>query len=210
MRAILCFGDSNTWGYTPGTGERYASSVRWPGVLQQTLGEGFRVIEEGLSGRTTLAEAPFGQTGSGETYLLNCLEAHQPLDLVVLMLGTNDLGVFYDQPMETIAQRVGRLVMEIQHSEAGPDHNPPWALLLAPPPIKGWWGGAGPGPMEEKSRLFATHYARVAQERGCGFLDTAEVIESSSVDGFHLDSEEHRKLGWAVAEWVTREIGQVP
>ena len=91
MRHILCYGDSNTWGYTPGTGERHAPDVRWTGVLRRLLGEGWEVLEEGMNGRTTVFDNPMSPGRNGSAYLLTCLETHKPLDLVILMLGTNDL-----------------------------------------------------------------------------------------------------------------------
>ena len=91
MRHILCYGDSNTWGYTPGSGERHAPDVRWTGVLRRRLGEGWEVLEEGMNGRTTVFDNPMSPGRNGSAYLLTCLETHKPLDLVILMLGTNDL-----------------------------------------------------------------------------------------------------------------------
>ena len=91
MRRILCFGDSNTWGYDPATGERFDEQTRWTGVLQAALGGDYTVIEEGLNGRTTVWDDPIEGHKNGHEYLVPCLETHRPLDLVVLMLGTNDL-----------------------------------------------------------------------------------------------------------------------
>ena len=89
---ILCFGDSNTWGYVPLTVDRYPESVRWTGVMAQALGAGFRIIEEGQNGRTTVWDDPLeGDNKNGLRYLPACLESHHPLDLVIIMLGTNDL-----------------------------------------------------------------------------------------------------------------------
>jgi lysophospholipase L1-like esterase len=98
MKTILCYGDSNTWGYIPGTGERYASHVRWPGVLQNALGNGYVIIEEGLCGRTTVWDDPIEEYRSGKEYLIPCLKSHAPLDLVVLMLGSNDLKMRFAAP----------------------------------------------------------------------------------------------------------------
>nr|MDQ3302571.1 hydrolase [Actinomycetota bacterium] len=89
MKTVLCYGDSNTWGSNPETGERFAPHVRWPGVLAWELGDGFCVIEEGLPGRTTVRDDPIeGAHKNGRTYLRACLESHKPLDLVTVMLGT--------------------------------------------------------------------------------------------------------------------------
>ena len=91
MKTILCYGDSNTYGLKPDSSQRYPRDVRWTGILQKKLGEDYYVIEEGLSGRTTLWDDPIEEHKNGKTYLLPCLESHSPINLVVLMLGTNDL-----------------------------------------------------------------------------------------------------------------------
>jgi lysophospholipase L1-like esterase len=209
MKTILCYGDSNTWGYSPSTQDRYGRDERWGGVLRNALGEGYLVIEEGLGGRTTVWDDPVeGIHKNGRTYLLPCLESHQPIDLVVILLGTNDLKRRFGVGAFDIAQGAGVLVQIVQKSETGPNGEAPKVLLLAPPPTEKLGGtdfvemfkGA-----EEKSKNFSREFRRVAGELGCEFLDAAEAIVSSKLDAIHLDAEEHRKLGLAVATRV-REI----
>src|SRR3990172_7397939 len=119
MKAILCYGDSNTWGYDPTTQDRFPRQVRWTGVLAQELGPEYYVIEEGLSGRTTVWDDPVeGLHKNGRTYLLPCLESHQPIDLILLMLGTNDLKMRFSVPAADIAASVGVLVDVIQNNTA--------------------------------------------------------------------------------------------
>lgn len=91
MKNILCYGDSNTWGYDAETKNRFPPDVRWTGILKRTLGEGYHVIEEGLNGRTTVWDDPIEGYKNGREYLIPCLESHRPLDLVIIMLGTNNL-----------------------------------------------------------------------------------------------------------------------
>ncbi len=110
MKTVLCFGDSNTWGYTPGTGQRLAVGIRWAGVLQNKLVGGFSVIEEGLNGRTTIFSDPDSPFRSGEDYLLPCLESHSPVDLVIIMLGTNDLKDKFGLRPEDIAAGMEKLL----------------------------------------------------------------------------------------------------
>jgi lysophospholipase L1-like esterase len=193
MKTILCYGDSNTWGYSPSTQDRYSRDERWGGVLRNALGEGYLVIEEGLGGRTTVWDDPVeGIHKNGQTYLLPCLESHQPIDLVVILLGTNDLKRRFSAGAFDIAQGAGVLVRVVQKSETGPDGKAPKVLLLAPPPVADLAGtdfvemfkGA-----EEKSKHFSREFRRMAEELGCEFLDAAEVIVSS-------------KLGQAVATRV--------
>lgn len=81
MKSILCFGDSNTWGYNPRTKERYPRNERWTGMLRQELGDGYEIIEEGLNGRITVWEDPIEEHKNGKEYLIPCLESHQPIDL---------------------------------------------------------------------------------------------------------------------------------
>ncbi len=103
MKTILCYGNSNTWGAVLGTGERYAPFIRWTGVLAQELGAMYRVIEEGPNGRTTLWDDPIEGYKNGKEYLIPCLESHRPIDLVVMMLGTNDLKIRFSVPAYDIA-----------------------------------------------------------------------------------------------------------
>ena len=118
---ILCYGDSNTWGFVPGSeGERFSWEERWPGVLQGELGADYRVIEEGLSGRTTVLDNPLEPYRNGREYLLPCLQSHQPLDLVVIFLGTNDLGDRYSLPPLDIARGAAQLALLALRSETGP------------------------------------------------------------------------------------------
>ena len=123
MRSILCFGDSNTHGQIPGMGplDRYAREQRWPGILQAQLGAGWHVIEEGLSGRTTVHDDPIeGAHKNGRLYLRPCLQSHAPLDLVILMLGTNDLKVRFHMPPSEVAMGIGCLVYDIKELAPGP------------------------------------------------------------------------------------------
>jgi lysophospholipase L1-like esterase len=208
MRRILCFGDSNTWGYDPATQERFDEATRWTGVLQGALGRDFTVIEEGLNGRTTVWNDPIEGYKNGHDYLVPCLETHRPLDLVVLMLGTNDLKRRFSVSAYDIAQGVAVLLRAISYSGAGRSGQPPRVLLLAPPPVAAlsnfaeMFEGAEP-----KSLLLGRHYRVVAEQYHAAFLDTATVIRSSDIDGIHFEAAEHARLGRAVAQEVLGLIG---
>ena len=209
MRTILCYGDSNTWGSDPETGDRFPEDTRWPGVLRRALGDGYRVIEEGLPGRTTVREDPIeGDYKDGRAYLRPCLESHRPIDLVTLMLGTNDLKERFGSSASDIAQGAASLAEMVLRSGCGPEGGAPVVLLVAPPPVgrltemAQMFEGS-----EEKSLEFSGHYRRFAEQSGCEFLDAAEVIVSSDVDGIHLDAGEHRKLGEAVAARIREVLG---
>ena len=207
VKTILCFGDSNTWGCVPlvafGQTKRFPADVRWPRVLRRELGDGYVVIEEGLNGRTTVFDDPLEPHRNGREYLAPCLLTHQPIDLVVLMLGTNDLKHRFGLSAADIAEGAGTLVGLIRKSEAGPHDRAPGVLLVCPPPLARLtlladeFEGSTP-----KSQRLAPQYERVAVANHSAFLDAGSVIVSSDVDGVHLDASEHEKLGLAIASRV--------
>ncbi len=208
MKTVLCYGDSNTWGYEPASGDRFPEDARWPGVLARELGSEFRVIEEGLNARTTVREDPVEEYKNGKIYLRPCLESHRPLDLVIVALGVNDLKARFSASASDVADGAGVLVAISQRSGAGPDGGPPAVLLVTPPPVgkltelAEMFAGA-----EEKSKGFAHQYRRVADKYGCELLDAGELVRSSDLDGIHLEAGEHRKLGEAVAARVKEMLG---
>jgi len=208
MYDILCFGDSNTWGYSPSTGQRFPRDERWTGVLQAELGKDYRVIEEGLNGRTTVWEDPIEGDKMGKRHLPVILESQAPLDLVVVMLGTNDLKKRFSAHAWDIAQGAGALVDIIGASKAGKTGSAPPVLLISPPPLgklSAWEGMFEGG--AEKSRHLSTHYQDVARLRGCHFLDATKFISSSDIDGIHFEEKEHLALGRAVAGEVRKILG---
>jgi len=205
LKTILCFGDSNTWGYDPLKEQRYSLTERWTGILRQELGSDYWVVEEGLNGRTTVWPDPIEGYKSGKEYLIPCITSHKPIDLVIIMLGTNDLKARFSLTADDIARGAGVLVKMVQQSDAGPNEQAPGVLLITPAPIQDtsqtrfaeMFAGA-----EAKSRRLSEHFRRVAGETGCFSLDAGAVVTSSTIDGIHLEAGEHLKLGRAVARQV--------
>ena len=206
MPVVVCFGDSNTWGYDPVTGARYPPDVRWTGVLRDQLGAEYTVVEEGLNGRTTDVDDPVDIDRNGRTHLPSRLESHAPFDLLVIMLGTNDTRARLNRSASDIAQSAGLLGRMASRSVSGPGGTAPAVVLVAPPPmlvLPGWdemLAGAG-----EKSAQFGNRFAWIAERYGLHFFDAGSVITSSPVDGIHFSPESHALLGAAVAA-RTREI----
>jgi len=203
MKTVLCFGDSNTWGYEPGTGRRHGHDVRWPGVLRRKLGTDYHIVEEGLNGRTTVLDDPTRFAKNGMTYFRPCLDSHAPIDLLILMLGTNDMKHRFGLSAFDIAAGIGMLLSIVPQLGCGPDGAMPKLLIMAPPHLGPFsvlaelFAGAEP-----KSRAYADQLRLFAQQYGASFFDTSEVVAVSSVDGVHFDAENHRKLGERVAELV--------
>ena len=204
MKTILCYGNSNTWGSDPEDGSRFDLHTRRPGVMRDYLGEDFFVIEEGLCGRTTVWDDPLDDGRNGRTYLLPCLETHKPIDMVILMLGTNDLKVHINATAEDIASGVEILVNIVQASQCGEREMAPRIVLVAPPRTGKLhefalsFAGA-----RKKSKHFPeVFFKQVADAHGCDFLDAGSLIESSSLDGIHFDADAHQVLGRALGQMV--------
>ncbi|MBN2413748.1 SGNH/GDSL hydrolase family protein [candidate division KSB1 bacterium] len=200
---ILCYGDSNTWGYEPLTGKRYKRENRWTGVLDRELGGGYTIIEQGLNGRTTVCDEPGEFLRNGGKYLPRCLESFKPLDLVIIFLGTNDLKHRFALSAGDIARGAGQLVDIVQQSVTGRNGNPPYVLLLAPPPVGRLTKFAGMFKNAQvESKKLGKYYNSIADEKGCFFMDTATVIKSSDLDGIHLEKKQHTRLGKSIAEFI--------
>lgn len=208
MPVVLCYGDSNTHGAGPVDGARFPRSVRWPGVLAAELGGTMEIIEEGLNGRTTIWDDPFVPGRNGRDYLLPCLRSHQPVNVVVLMLGTNDLKSIFARAAHEIASGVGALADVVLASGTGPGGGAPRVLVVGPPRLgpatdrsELWGYGGARATAEALPRLYRT----MAEAKGLGFLDAAALAGGGSADGVHLDEAGHGILGRAVAR-VVREM----
>jgi lysophospholipase L1-like esterase len=213
IRTIVCFGDSNTHGAhpDPAIGGRHPREVRWPGVMRAALGDAYEVIEEGLNGRCTVWDTPIEPGRNGLTYLAPCLLSHRPVDLVIIMLGTNDVKAIYGKSAPDIACGASALVDAAKGTLSGPDGVPPRVLLVAPVPVgevtrySEVWGF---GDSREKSQRLAGLYQVAAEISGVGFFDAGSVAQVSPLDGVHLDQAGHAALGAALAEAVRAELAR--
>lgn len=207
QKRILCFGDSNTWGYIP-TGGRYDEHTRWPMHLAELLGPGWAVAEEGFNGRTCVYDDPVeGGYKSGVNYLPPCLMTHNPLDVVAIMLGTNDTKRRFNLTPMTIGQSMMQLVRACKLYGMDADGNPPHIIIVAPPPIL--------------DNLMETRHAEcfgeqaIAVSRGLGpellrvskllrvdFFDAAPYAEVSKLDAVHMTANGHIRLAEAMAEKI--------
>ncbi|WP_428357015.1 SGNH/GDSL hydrolase family protein [Methyloprofundus sp.] len=197
MKTILCYGDSNTWGYIPGNNGRYPREKRWPSVLQRMIGAGFYVIEEGLCGRYTVHDEPFRVGRNGAALLQPILETHAPVNLLILFLGTNDLLHHVDITALDAARGIEVLAKIAQSSETGPLGNPPKILIISPPRIRKLSTELSQLCHGEPSKSvdFTQFFREIANERSLFFLDAAEILEPSPLDGVHLDEDAHLVLG---------------
>ena len=212
---ILCFGDSLTWGFDPVTRTRLPEGVRWPGVLQALLGSGYRVIEEAQSGRTIATEDPAEGEKNGLKYVIPCIESQSPVDLMIVMLGGNDLKRKFSYAAIDIAGEMQILLEKLQAWNRFRMEDRMKILLIAPPPIgetaeDPWLEDLFDFPRARKvSGELAGWYAQLAELYGCLYMDAGQVVRASAVDGVHLDPESHRALAEAIYEKLIHE-GLVP
>ena len=210
-KRILCFGDSLTWGWVPqidgAPTTRYPSDVRWTGQLQNSLGHGYVVIEEGLNGRTTSLDDPTDPRLNGSDYLPSALASHLPLDLVIVMLGTNDTKAYFKRSAIEITAGMSKLIGQVLSSAggAGTVYPAPELLIMAPPPLapipnphfKSLFDGA-----HEKTAQLGTLYGNLADFKNINFLDAGELLSTDGADGIHFSEANNLTLGKTVAEKV--------
>ncbi|MBE5882334.1 MAG: acylhydrolase [Lachnospiraceae bacterium] len=199
MKTILCYGDSNTYGFNPANGLRYPKEVRWTGRLQHHLGEDYVVVEEGCNGRTTVFEDPVEGWKRGLDYLRPCLNTHKPVDMVVLMLGTNDLKELFGATAQEVAQGAESLIKVIKSFTKEKQGYIPEILLISPPEIgekvceSAFRTSFGMRAVKESGKL-AAYYKEVADNYGCVFFNAAQHITASEEDHVHLSPEAHSML----------------
>lgn len=209
MKRVLCYGDSNTFGANPEGGHRFDEKTRYPKRLAALLGPEYEVIEEGLPGRTTVYETFVDPFVNGRTYLYPCLLSHMPLDLVILMLGTNDLSTGARVNAYYAAAGVERLVNLTRQVSMEQQMSCPQILIVSPPLISDTTNNPvieNVFSMQEasrESRSFRTHYSDVAAARHCAFLAAEDYTQTGS-DGVHMTRESHLALAQALCLEVRR------
>jgi lysophospholipase L1-like esterase len=202
VKSILCYGDSITWGYNPKDGTRFEYFHTWPAVMEKSLGSGYRVITEAITGRTTCWDLPYAPYRNGKEFLPMLLESHSPLDLVIVMLGLNDLMKLVGKSADESAWGLLSLVRIILSPVFG--GIPPKILIIAPPTIgnlsalnKMAYEG-----MEEESKKLVECYKEIAEVTKSEFLDSNKYLKVSEIDGIHPLPEHYKVFGKAVADKV--------
>ncbi len=209
MKTILCFGDSNTWGFIPGSEfERYSYEKRIPGALQKLLGANFRVIEEALNGRMIAWDDPLNADKNGKSQLPFILDSHRPLDFISIMLGTNDLKHYMGLQPKDCATAIGVLVEIINNANCGPNNKPPKILIISPPKIVPSSDPFGnifdEAPI--KSAQMPAEYEKIANRYGCLFMDAALEATTPDTDGIHIDEKGHYQIAFKISEIIKENI----
>lgn len=212
MKTILCYGDSITWGSDAETGGRHGFADRWPNVLQERLGPQAQVVTDGLRGRTTAFDEHLAACDrNGARILPTTLYTHAPLDLVIFLLGSNDMKPALAGTAAAAMQGMRRLVeiVRLNATRDGTDE-PPAVLIVAPPPLcetaNPEYAAMFAGGVEQ-SRMLAGFYADLADVEGCGFFDAGSVARTSAIDGVHLDAANTRAIGAGLEPIVRMMLG---
>ncbi|MCU0829940.1 MAG: SGNH/GDSL hydrolase family protein [Rhizobiaceae bacterium] len=211
MKTILAYGDSLTWGSDPHSGGRHPKSHRWPDALAEALAGRAEIITDGLRGRTTAYDEHLADCDrNGARILPTVLYAHAPLDLVILMLGANDLKPHIAGTALAAMQGMRRCISIVQNHVARAGDARPEVIVVAPPPLcdtaNNEFAAMFAGRVEQ-SKMVASLYRDLADEAGAGFFDAGSVCATSPADGVHVDSEGTRALGLALAPLVSMQLG---
>ncbi len=219
---IICFGDSNTHGKCADPSDcadtkrnplRFNEEERWTCLLQKAIGEEYLVIEEGLSGRTTVFEDPLYEGMSALSYIEPCLKSHEPVDLLIIMLGVNDTKERFGASAVCISRGLDRLIKKAKLTTYWTGE--PNILVICPPPFDARIetapaaGTMGKG-CAEKSRLLAPEYQKVARENGCHFLDSNGLVEYNTIDFMHLTRKSHMALAQRLSALLPEILMQKP
>ena len=208
-KRIICFGDSNTWGYNPLTGERYDENIRWPMRMQSLLGEDYQIIEEGQNGRTIACEDPW-EWGNKKAldYILPMVESHRPFDLLIIMLGSNDLKKKFNLPAGDIAGSLKTMLMHLKGFLQYKCGMNPKVLIVSPV-----WIGEGISESRfaeffdgentvQNSKRLAYWYEEAAKLFEYEYFDASTVAQEGLIDCLHMEADGHEKLANALAEAV--------
>lgn len=205
MEQILVYSDSLSWGIIPDTRQRLSFDKRWPGVLENTLkaqGHNVRVLENCLNGRRTVWSDPFKDGRDGSQGLAQVIEMHSPLRLVILLLGSNDFQCTHDHNAWLSGQGMAKLIQTIRQAPIEPGMPVPNILVVAPPPIIMPKGAIAHKFKDAEKRCIGLtkELEDISKQFSTLYFDAGWVTNASTVDGIHLDEDQHLVLGEALAK----------
>jgi lysophospholipase L1-like esterase len=209
MKNVLAFGDSLTWGADASTGGRHSFEDRWPNALAAALDGQARVFAEGLNGRTTIFDdysIPTERNGAKALPML--LATHEPLDLVIIFLGTNDMRSHICGNAAGSAMGIARLINIVKTFAYKPGHNVPKVLVMSPPLVSAGEDALFNDVMsgaEALSKEYAAQYALVCEREEVAFFDVSRIVKTDPVDGVHLTAKDTRAIGESIAP-VVKEV----
>ena len=211
MKTVLCYGDSNTYGYNPVDGLRYPYDKRWVNILANKLGDGYQVVAEGLNGRTTVFDREGEPWKNGRPYLKPCLATHRPIDYLIFMLGTNDCLATLELNADAIADGMEQLILDARELLAEKQGYLPNIIIVAPAAIRDDYHNS---PFiyklndyaVRKSHEIADLYKSLAEKHGCTFVNACETVEVSELDSLHLTEKGHMQLAELICSCIEQNV----
>lgn len=208
MKKLLCYGDSNTYGFIPKTCGRYEKSERWSGILSELLPY-YEVIEEGMNNRTGFFKNPEGLKQSGGEYLPVYLQNHKDIDIFILSLGTNDAQIFYNLNEQVIKKGLQDIINLIHKTNLRTE-----IVIVPPVKIMPYILNSSFSLMFDKDSIMRNHktlsvFKQVAEENCCEFFDINEIVTPSEADGLHYSKTSHKIIAENLAELV-KNISVLP
>lgn len=200
MKKILCFGDSNTFGFIPLNGQRYSKNARWSGILAQELGVDFVVVEDGLNNRTAFNPNPQSKRHCAISALKEAIK--QDFDIVILQIGINDSQFIYNTTEKSLEEGMSTLVEIIKN------YNPETKIVLLSPNIiqkqilKSSFSALFDETSIEKSKYYSKVYKKISEKYNIEFLDLEKIVKTSDIDGLHYEPVEHKKIAQAVKKII--------
>ena len=207
MKKIICYGDSNTFGYNPKDGSRFDENIRWTSLLQKNLGVEYEVINEGMCDRTGFVNNPKGELFSAPKHFPEFIKKSGNIDLLILWIGTNDLQFLYNISLSTIERGLENLI-KLAKTKAK-------KILIIPPVIlnenilKGAFNYQFDNESINKSKNVGKIYKRFADLYNCKFFDINTIVNPSDIDGLHYNSNSHRIIANNLSEFITLEIDKI-
>lgn len=207
MKKVLCYGDSNTWGCSPGDSTRFDENIRWPMVMRSCLGENFSVIEDGLNGRTVLNLSPVNREANGIEWISIVINNYIPIDIALISLGLNDVFIAEDAPLQEISTGIEKIVNVIRDSHSTAGLLIPQIILMAPPEYNRDVEGSMFFELQiNKLKMLPEELNLLSIKLNCLFFNSADYVKGSSLDGSHLEAESHILLGKKIAEFISDRI----
>ena len=198
MKKIICYGDSNTFGFNPKDGTRFDENTRWTSLLQNYLGEEYEVVNEGMCDRTGFVNNPKGSLFSAPKHFPKIISNSNKSDILILWIGTNDLQFQYNISIDMIEKGLKNLIKSAKDKVEKIIVVPP--VILNNKILDGFFSFQFDETSIEKSKNIGQIYKTLADTYQCKFFDINEFVHPSDIDGLHYDENSHKIIAEKLTE----------
>lgn len=203
MKKILCYGDSNTFGFNPTDYSRYDENTRWTGVLQSNLGDKYKVINEGANNRNGFVPNPQGDFYSAQIHYPELISNSENIDIIILAIGTNDLQFSYNANSNNFEQGLENLILISKKKTDNIIIIPP--VILSENILNGFFKIQFDKTSILKSQTIGEIYYKLAKIHNCRIFDINEFAKPSETDGLHYSKESHKLIADKLTKFILSE-----